>query len=633
LSGTAGSVPDFRVLLVWGLALLLCGWVYSPGLDGPAFLDDAVNLRVLDKLDERPELIFDVVKGNASGPLGRPLSMFSFGLERIYLDRGLRGTKQTNLVLHLLTGSVLLLLTLSLCRGLRLANPAIAALAVSTLWLFSPMFVSTVLYTVQRMAQLATLFSLLALWCYCQGRSELGRPLRTASWLLAGVICLVLAVLSKENALLVVPLVLLLEAQVFRYRANSAAASARLRQLHLAVLALGVTVVIGVLIYEPGYILNGYLSRDFTLTERLLTQLRILWSYVWQLLWPHADVLGLYQDDQQVSDSLLSPLSTLWAMVGWLLLVVAVFWARSKPALRGIALGVAFFLVAQVMESTVFPLELYFEHRNYLPAVGIFLALVCALAALLDRAPWLRNWVGLGLVLLLGRGLAVIASEAQIWSSQYVFHLTALGRHPDSVRANAEMSRVMALGGDAEEALAYYAWVRELESGAELRHRLRELLLLCYAGPAIPAQAINELSATVEDFSDDEMSEVVHLLVKEILDGKCPDTNLAALAARMLDLTRIPAPERISPKLYVSLAMLENHLQNYPQALAYVNALLDRSPGDKQALMMRMYFASALQLEDQREDSIRQLQEIEARGLLSEEEQYNLRLFSVERGG
>jgi hypothetical protein len=629
VTGSArASAAQAALGLAWLLALLLCSWIYQPGLDGPAFLDDAVNLRVLDKLEERPELLLDVVRGNASGPLGRPVSMLGFGLERIYLADGLRGTKRLNLALHLVTGSVLFLLAITVCREMKLDRPELVGLIAAALWLFNPLFTSTVLYTVQRMALLATLFSLLSLWCYCMARRRGVHGLAAAGWLLACVACFVLAAFSKENALLVVPLLMLLEWQVYGFRSASADRSRRLASGSAVLFGLGSLAALLVITWDPDFILSGYQRRNFTLGERLLTEARILWSYCWQLLWPQAGQLGLYQDDQLVSRSWLSPASTLPAVAAWAFTLSAALYFAWQRRLTPLVLGLLFFLVGHLMESTLIPLELYFEHRNYLPAAGLMIGIAGMLSLAWSRWPWLRQWLLALAVILTGRAVLVTATEAQIWSSEYIFHMTALNRHPDSVRANAEMSRVMALGGDIDEALHYSARVTALEGRGHLRHQLRELLLYCYALPAIPAEVVTRLTASAEDFSDDEVSETAYLLVTELLDGKCADNDNQLLAGKLHELSLVPPAHRISPKLYVSLALLDNELGNYQRALDYVNALLARSPGDRQALSMRLYFALLLGLDEERLDSQRQLEALRDRGLLSDEERYNLELLS-----
>ncbi|MEE4661459.1 MAG: hypothetical protein V2J89_13395, partial [Halieaceae bacterium] len=155
--------------VVWLSLLVLVSWAYWPGLDGPALLDDTANLMPLDQLAQSERYAVDVATGNRSGPFGRPLSMGSFVLERLYLDRGLRGQKTVGLLLHLLSASVLYLLSRRLARRSGLEG-SIPALAVAGLWLTLPLLLSTTLYVVQRMTLLAALFSLLSLLFYTTGR-------------------------------------------------------------------------------------------------------------------------------------------------------------------------------------------------------------------------------------------------------------------------------------------------------------------------------------------------------------------------------------------------------------------------------------------------------------------------------
>ena len=71
--------------LTWAAVLLLCCWIYWPGLSSSSLLDDGVNLSVLGQLEEHPEYLWDVVQGNRSGILGRSVALLSFGLERFTL--------------------------------------------------------------------------------------------------------------------------------------------------------------------------------------------------------------------------------------------------------------------------------------------------------------------------------------------------------------------------------------------------------------------------------------------------------------------------------------------------------------------------------------------------------------------
>lgn len=623
----AGRTSSLLLALpLWMLALSLCAWIYWPGLAGPALLDDTANLRSLELLGDQPDLITDVVAGNYSGPLGRPLSMLSFSLEKVYLGGGVAENKRFNLCLHLLIGCLLLVLCRDIYASLAHPRPLFLALATASLWLFAPLLLSTVLYIVQRMAQLATVFTLLALWAYL--RCRIGSGLPRVFWGALCLLALVAAPLSKENGLLALPLLMWLEWTVLRFAGLGQRAQQRWRRVFAALPVVSLLLLAALLVLRPESLVGGFSTRDFSLTERLLTQSRVLWTYVGQLLWANSNGLGLYQDDVTISHGLLDPVATLFAVLAWCAVTAATFLLARRRDTAGIAFGIGFFLVAHAMESSIFPLELYFEHRNYLPAAGLFIALVSAAAWLAARWSWCANWLWLGGLAFAGHAVLVTAAEAQLWSHSYLVHVTAVNRFPDSLRANVEMSRVMARRGDLQQALRYADHAERLESRTGLRQQLRRVTLYCLARPAVSPEVIGELSATTSDFRDDQVSEMMYILVKNIVDGACPETDLAALGDRLGELTLVSDPRYVSPKMSVSLAILENHSGRYAQALAHVNALLGRSPDSIRALMMKMYFTAALEMNEENASVLEKLRELDREGLLNRQQQYNLALFT-----
>src|SRR5690606_37093645 len=76
--------------------------------------------------------------------------------------------------------------------------------------------------------------------------------------------------------------------------------------------------------------------------------------------------------------------------------------------------AVAFFLAAHVMESSVLPLELYFEHRNYLPAMLLGWPLALHLLA----HPWQAR-TGKPILVILVTVIAVTTFQrAALWADQ-----------------------------------------------------------------------------------------------------------------------------------------------------------------------------------------------------------------------
>ena len=112
------------------------------------------------------------------------------------------------------------------------------------------------------------------------------------------------------------------------------------------------------LVWQWDWVLSGYNSRDFSLSERLWTQLRVLWSYAGSFIIPRIGEYGLFHDDLVISHSWLSPLTTAAAAISWLGLLVLVWLYRVRYP--WLACGVFWFLVAHSMESSVLALEMVF---------------------------------------------------------------------------------------------------------------------------------------------------------------------------------------------------------------------------------------------------------------------------------
>jgi hypothetical protein len=237
---------------------------------------------------------------------------------------------------------------------------------VAALWLLHPLNVSTTLYVVQRMAQLMTFFGLSSLFCYLKGRRLVySNPKRG---LLLLCLCLfpsgLLSVLSKENGALILLLIVVFEFSIFRFEPRNAELIAWFRAGVIAPL-----VVFGIyLVLTFADSLAGYEFRHFSLFERMLSESRILMIYLGEIFLPTNAGVSLFHDDFQISTSFLNPLSTLFSVLFLFGLAgVAWYWRKSQPVLF---LGIAWFFVMHILESTYLPLELYFDHRNYMAMIG-----------------------------------------------------------------------------------------------------------------------------------------------------------------------------------------------------------------------------------------------------------------------
>lgn len=426
----------------WLLLLLLpsfCIFLYWPGIYGPLLLDDLSTIGFL--INSTPDLGQSSAKIlNQSGPLGRPVAMASF-IANALLSQDLFYWKLTNLVIHLIAGLLIFALVRILCtRYFELPKASIIASIVAALWLLHPLQVSTVLYTVQRMTQLATLFTLAGMYFYLLAREWPARSKKFVIYqTLAWLVFFPLAIFCKETALLFPLFVVLLELFIIQ--------AARIDNRTMFYIVSGLA-TLGLLAFwlKADYFLGGYAFREFTPNERLLTQARVVVTYLGMLLIPAQKRMGFLHDDIELSTGLLEPWTTAPAIVLLAFLLASAFYFRKKQPLY--SFGILFFFAGHLLESTIFPLELMYEHRNYLPSVGFFLALAIVADRLIaERRILIPLSVGYLLLLSFTTWL-----RADTWGSDLRLYYHIEINHPKSERMAFVLASQAANAGAFERA-------------------------------------------------------------------------------------------------------------------------------------------------------------------------------------
>ncbi len=408
-------------LLLFGLLLVIYGNSLSNGWHFDDFANIVDNPRVHAASLDWQELRAALSGVGAEGRLQRPLAFLSFAINHALGGLQVEGYHLVNLAIHFLTAFLLFLLLrdllqLPLLRGHHRAASSVALLAAA-FWASSPLQVTAVTYIVQRMAALAALFTVLALFCYLKARTAEGRGRRVTFFLLTGVAGLC-GVASKENAAMLAASLFLFDILLIQ------GASLRALKKNLPFLA-GVAALLAVAVFlftDPFTLPDTYGVRSYSLTERLLTQSRVLVSYLSLLIYPLESRLMLLHE-VEVSTGLFSPPTTAGA---FLLLAVlagsALLLARRTPLL---SFALLFFLLNHLVEGSVIGLELIYEHRNYLPSLFFFVPLAVLLVDGLDffsyRPSLQLLLAATGAALLLAQGLGtvdynlVFRNEFSLW--------------------------------------------------------------------------------------------------------------------------------------------------------------------------------------------------------------------------
>jgi hypothetical protein len=446
--------------LVYGslffLVLIITVGLYWQGLSGIFLLDDEVNLQELANVAKETSSIFFFSLEGISGQLGRPVSLFTFALQANDWPLNPFGFKYVNLMIHSLNGCLIFWLILLITRIIALPEKRslLLALLTTTVWLLHPLQVSTVLYVVQRMTQLSALFTLAGLLVYLQGRQLMAQDkLKSGFFLISCSVIFggLLATLSKENGILLVLYIIVLEVTILR-----ALPKPRYWQIWSGIfLYLPLILLVFYFVTHIDSLLQGYETRHFTMGERLLTQASVLTDYIAKILLLRPYGFGLYHDDFPVSHSLLTPPTTLISVSFIVVMfVIAVRVRRSWPVL---AFGILWFFAGHILESSFIGLVLYFEHRNYLPMLGIIFLASYGILQLFDYIldPYLRKIVISLSVLWLALFPLITWSQTDLWSKPMLQTAFWAEDHPHSLAAQSHAVVFFLRSHDHAQAEAY----------------------------------------------------------------------------------------------------------------------------------------------------------------------------------
>ncbi|MDG4551364.1 MAG: hypothetical protein P9F19_18095 [Candidatus Contendobacter sp.] len=611
-------LPGFAVGL-----LLVVGYVlYLPGQGGMFNFDDSVNLKGLANVRDGWSALVFLVTGEA-GALSRPVALASFLLNWGDWPSTPQGFLYINILIHLLNGALLTWLALRLvyltisvhpqpptpfhigegeqrkplfrkvpspllgesqggeCERLPLTQPQPTQraewIAVSTaaLWLLSPLLASTSLIIIQRMASLCATFVLAGLLVYLIGLSwEAAGRVKRGRWLQAGGIGLgtLLAVLAKENGILLSLYALILEGTVLAGIKELNAA----RRWRIRLLAVPPLLLLAYIALRWPAMMTVYAGRDFTLGQRLMTEAVILWDYLRLALLPRPVAFSPFNDDYPVVRSLFEQPWALLALMGWLATAAWAFRQRRRWPL--FALAILWYLGGHALESTVLPLELYFEHRNYLPLIGPALALSWWVWTL-EPSNMLRR---IALTALGGYTLLLAAMLWQLttlWGQPLIAAELWARRHPTSPRAIHFLATgYLAVGNvnTVRQILERAAYARPAAVGIALV----ALPFTCKNGDPDATRALYRLAEThaaTGEYSGASANSLSRL--REMLSrGECPGLDRA-------DLHTL-ADRLIANPLYAASGRRLGHLH-------YIQSELYRDERDLEGTLRHLFAAHA----------------------------------------
>ena len=423
---------------------------YYSGLADGFYFDDHINIvdNVLLHV-ESPTLanFWQAAWSGNSGPIGRPLSYLSFSLNWYFTGDSAYAMKLTNLGIHLAVGILLFILSRQLLAFTNQSNSSklqinVVSFLVALTWLLHPINLTSVLYVVQRMTSLSALFCVCVMLCYTHYRiQQMSLKGQWLPFIVFVIIFGLLALLAKETAAIVIFYLASIEFFIFRFQTLNKLDEIILKSLY-ALVFLSLMLGFSIFFYtNPDWLKNIYELRSFSLSERLLTESRIIIWYLKMIVAPNISEMSLFLDDFALSKSLFQPITTILSTIIIALLLVGGLIFRKKFIL--ISFGIFWFFSAHLLESTILPLELAYEHRNYLPSFGIIICFVSIFNQLISRKK-----IKYVVTILLATWISLISYttflRAHQWSDPLQLALADIEYHPNSARAHTTLAGIYA---------------------------------------------------------------------------------------------------------------------------------------------------------------------------------------------
>jgi len=449
-----------------GVFLLFCLLIlgaYSNSFHVAWHFDDKPNILNnyhLHIQNLQPETLFTTLYSNPINPyelankMYRPVPCLTFALNWYFGQDNPFGFHMVNISLHILTGFFLFLFiqTLYTTPALDKASSGekwLIPIIASVLWAINPIHTQAVTYIVQRMAVMAGLFYLLGLYAFLKARLLENHRSRMAGYGIC-FICYMLALGSKENAIMLPMSLILIEFVFFRDLQQKQVRFALLGVIAFLGLILGILGTTYFLKGDVSVIFRGYNYRPFSMMERLLTEMRVLVHYVTQIFYPVPTRLSI-DHDVLISTSLINPWTTLPAGVFLITLAIAGITSLKRHPLIGFS--ILFFLINHMIESSIVPLELIFEHRNYLPSFFLFVPIILGLKRIFDRYSHASNIIRYAIcsfvvLLVVGYGMSTFIRN-RAWATEKTLWEDAAIKAPNSARPLTNLAWDMAYGENA----------------------------------------------------------------------------------------------------------------------------------------------------------------------------------------
>lgn len=577
----ARQYPLWTYAAVFILLAVVSFVLYYKILHAPFVFDDTINIR--DKAGVHVKTISELFGVFFDETIEkRRIGYFTFALNFLISGLDTFGYHLTNVLIHILSGCLifwLVLITLTLPNTERASifektgnngRSLIFVLAffAALIWLVHPVQTQAVSYIVQRFASLAALFFLSSFAFYIAGRLRTGKYKYVL--FAASALCGILAMGVKQNTAVLPFLIFVYELYFFHDSPWDTLKKRWAMGAGLLIFLASITL----LYLGPGLwtiLKEGFELRPFTMTERLITESRVILYYLSLIVLPLPSRLNV-DYDFAFSKSIFDPLTTFLSIILIVgVLIFALARAKKQPLL---SFSILWFFGHLVIESSILPLDLVHEHRLYLASLGP-ITLITAFVILKTRT---RNMYAAPVIL----ALIVIVfgvwtyERNEVWTSPVKLWTDCADKSPNKARVHGNLGKALLDAG------RYKAAAREFETSL----RLDPSLLGAY----------NNLAVIYIDHLKqyDKAAKHLHEAIKRNPSYPSAYLNLGVIALNKRQILKaIPYFQKtlaLDPKnlgAHYNLAACYVNLRDFAQALKVLNQGLALWPASHRLYLLR----------------------------------------------
>lgn len=450
--------------------------VYSDSLRGPFVFDDV------------PIIVNDPIIRSIGGLFADPVHSRLVGYLTFALNYRISGFNVTgyhlfNIAVHMVSAVMVFWVVLLTFRtpffqtrrtgeASHISEAITIALFSGLIFVAHPVQTQAVTYIVQRFASLATLFFLLSIIMYAKWRLTDSGPVaidpeqermigpkgKRIIFYFSSLVAALLAMGTKEIAFTLPAILILWEFSFF-----SGGIKKRIMNLLPFVLTTLVIPLMFLARNEPLLSARGFTEPPPAI-DYFFTQCRVIVTYLRLLYFPVNQNLDY---DYPVLDSFFNP-AVLFSFLFILATVGAgayLYYRSSKrddsALLRLAGFGIFWFFITLSVESSFISIaDVIFEHRLYLPSIGLIFATVALVAQAVyvmgKRYPQISR-VAIALALIVVVALSVSAySRNKVWGDSITLWEDVVSKSSGKSRPHNNLGREYQLGGQSEKAEAEF---------------------------------------------------------------------------------------------------------------------------------------------------------------------------------